>query len=251
MAERQAPARWATEEARVRWQMRKALRKSLDLSRKVERVAYDVIRSTTGVGSNTDLFHAHATLSVRCLQDLRVAGLAAMNGYVMQSWTVSASAFESANLMGFLAMKPERATAWLGHRDLTSSFINVKDSIRGTLIFLNLGESTDDRDDMVEREYDFYGRLCVAKHLHPASEQHRYWVPAEGSTRLLFTPIWTPGRARQAQLGLALANRAAAVAIWVYAKSNLTDYSGQPDVFAELAAETVEGLRTWRDVDSA
>jgi hypothetical protein len=240
------PALWVHEEAKVRREMRKGLARALQLSREIENLAYELIRATAGPSDPPELFQVHATLAVRVLQDVRVAGMAALNGYVLQSWTVAASGFEAANMMGFIANEPSRADRWLAHSDLTRSIAGVKDTIVGTLAFLGVGEDPQERDQIADAEYKLYGRLCLAKHINPIPERHRYWVPTgQGSTRLLFTPIVTPSRVRQGLLGLALANRAGVLAAWVYAKSHGADYPRLEPELLRLAERTVEALQTW------
>jgi hypothetical protein len=162
-----APQGWFVEEARYRRRIRRPLKRTLEINRDIEALSFTLIQRTPPAAVSTPLFRVHTTLAIRVLQDVRVAVIAAQNGYVMQSWTCASSAFEAANMMGFIAKDPARAELWLAHHKEEKSLAGVKDTIVATLTYLEIGSDAVARGEFVDQEYHFYRTLCMANTLTP------------------------------------------------------------------------------------
>jgi hypothetical protein len=244
--EQDAPAKWAIEEAAVSARLRPQLGPEISLAREIEGFAFEVISSIVTLRQPADVFQAHATLATRALQDLRVCVSAVLSGYTMQGWTVASCAFEAAHASGFIGEDLARAQKWLKHRQLEKSVIPVRDSIVGTFIYLEMATDASDRNRLVDNEYELYRYLCLAKHVNPVAEKYRYWVRAEKGTRLMFTPFYTPGRVREARLGLGLANRAALLATWIVARAHSASFTAIEPKLKSLANRTGQAVRDWK-----
>jgi hypothetical protein len=246
ITEREAPAKWVIEEAHVARTMRPQLQPEIALANDIETFAFSTISSLTSLRQPQDILRAHATLVTRALHDLRVCMISCLSGYTMQGWTVAASAFEAAHMAGFIGEDTARAAKWLGHLDIEKPVIGVKDAVVGTFKYLEIVADASARQQLVDNEYELYTYLCMAKHVNPIPERHRYWVEDSSGTRLLFTPFYTPGRVREARLGLGLANRSALLAGWVLARAHATPFHElEPELLA-LANRTAQAVRDWK-----
>jgi hypothetical protein len=149
--------------------------------------------------------------------------------------------------MGFLAIAPDRTSAWWSHADLGHSFCGAKAGIEGSYKYLGLGPGGE-RVHLIEHEYKLYQRLCLAKHVNPVAEKTRYFTRWDGGQQLRVTPFASDRRIREARMGLLLAARAATLAVWVFHKCHLQQGETDEPRIASLAARTLALLDTWKDV---
>ena len=133
------PNDWESTEQHVRMQLRPSIEPHRQLARDLDDLAFALLQSIRELRQPQVLFGAHAALMVRVLEDLRVCCLTAEAGYTMQTWTVAASCFEAAHTIGFLAVSPDRASAWWAHSDTEQAFCSAKAGIEGSYKFLDLG----------------------------------------------------------------------------------------------------------------
>lgn len=246
---RDAPSEWGEVEFAVEKRMDRALSEEIALGRDLEALAFEMISAVRIPEDHQELFHVHATLTVRSLQDLRCCIKTARTGYTMQCWSLAASAFEAANMAGYIGANQERATRWREHKELKYSTTNVKDSVMGTVKFFELADTPAEIEDLVERDYELYGHLCTAKHVNPVSERYRYWTGSEGMTRLTFTPVFSDTRTKEAKLGISLACRAGIVALGILGKVHLEDNEVLiSDRFRVLAKRTAKVVAGWKEL---
>ena len=229
--------------------MRGYLRPYILQAEALDALAYDLITAVTRIDGPENLFVAQTSLLTRVLQDLRVSVLCTERGYTMQGWSVTTSAFEAAHTMGYLAVNPERATAWLEHKSTSQAFCPVYSAVEGTYKHLDLGDAGAERTEFVKQEYAHYKSLCAAKHVNPIAEKTRYIRPSQKGRRLTITPILSERRVREGQFGLALACRAATLGVWLFHKSYLAPETTHFARVLSLADESTRLLLKWRDVE--
>lgn len=242
------PIDWAREEMRVRRRMQRQLASYLAIARESESLAFDLVKDLPEPRKAPEVIRVHLTLLARVIQDLRVSVLAAVRGYTMQSWTVAASCFEAAHSMGFVGDDVERARRWLEHSSLRRGPWQAYAGVEGSLKYLEVGESTTARAELVRREYELYEYLCLAKHINPIPERTRYVVRVGSSIRLLLTPFFTDRRVREARLGLALGIRAAFLALWVLHRTHYTERSAFASRLLALASNSEILISSWREI---
>ena len=231
-----SPHPWEDSEATARRSLEPALDASFAVATQCEQLAFDLLSGVQQLRHPQEVYRVHATLLARTLQDLRVCAIASRLGYTMQAWAIASSAFEAANTMGFVGTDPERAQRWLAHASQAKSFCDTHTAILGTLRFLEIADASDERNELTRREYELYQYLCMAKHVNPLAEKTRYWRSGERSLRLALTPFASERRVREARLGLALATRAAAVALWVFQRAHVANSDDDPRMLALFEA---------------
>lgn len=243
------PDDWEATERDVQRRMHRPLLEYSALVRAVDDLAFDLLKQVRQLQQPQEVFQAHITLLAQVLQDLRVASLLAQSGYVMQSWAVSASAFEAAHTMGFISADTARANQWLAYRALDRPFCHARTGIEGSFQYLEIGSQGKRRVDLVDREYTFYERLCLAKHVHPVAERTRYLGRSGRLTRLILTPYFSARRVREARLGLLMACRSATLALWVFYKAHTSQSDQERARLTALMAKTSVLLDTWKEIN--
>jgi hypothetical protein len=170
------------------------------------------------------LYRVHATLLIRALQDLRGCVLCSMAGYTVQAWSVAASAFEAAYMLGYVGRSTDRAEEWLGHSSETKSPAAVPKTVESTIELLQVEPNNPEkRAAAVSDAYGHYKYLCMAKHINPIYERDRYIFGVDGIPNLLLSPVVTKRRTSQARIGILVAIQSAHVALWAFDVMHLAE----------------------------
>lgn len=241
-----APAYWASDELHVRRRMRQSIPDAIELARDLESLAFDLLSTTIPLDERSEVLRVHATLITRVLQDLPVSVSSALFGYTMQSWTLAASSFEAANMMGFIGRSRDRAVKWLNHVDRYQNLVSVRRSVKETFDYLEIGSDLTSRQKMVDQEYSLYGQLCMAKHVNPISERNRYLFIRRKMPILRLTPIHFGTRVKEAKLGLALGTRAATLANWVFYKTHSQNDLASGTLLFDCATRSLHAVKNWK-----
>lgn len=219
---RVAARKWWRMEARTEVAMERRLSEFLDLPEAFEEVAFDLMAlvASKATVEQTEVHHVQSLLVARMLNDMRASVLLCLRGYTSQGWAVAASCFESSYSVGFIGTDQGAAKRWLAHASFQSPPWNCNDSVLRTIAFLEIGTDSLERDRLTKVEYRLYERLCMGKHANPISERNRYTAKsAEGTSRLVLTPVFTEGRLTEAKLALAVASRAVGTGLWAYLRA--------------------------------
>lgn len=242
---------WESSELWVEHRMAPRLREYRSLAHDIDDAAYAISKDMQSTSSSLDLCAAHIALLARVLQDLRVADSVMARGYTMQGWAITASAFEAAHTMGYLAADPSRATAWWKHSEMHRPFCAARVAVEGCFKYLEIGKQGAQRVRLVDREYRHYEHLCVAKHINPLSERSRYLSKSPKGTVVRFTPTVSSRRYREARFGLALACRAAITAIWVFHRAQVPGDEQAAQLVVDLGVRSGSVLANWNESDAA
>lgn len=238
---------WESAELWVQHRMAPSIVEYRRLAHDLDDAAYEITKEMTSTSSSLDLCSAHIALLARVLQDLRVADGLMARGYTMQGWAITASAFEAAHTMGYLAADPSRAVAWWQHSDPRSPFCGARTAVEGCFKYLEIGNQGAQRVRLIGREYRHYEHLCVAKHINPVSERSRYLSPSPRGTVVRFTPTVSSRRRREARFGLALACRAAITALWVFQRAQIPGDEKAARLVVDLGVRAGSVLANWND----
>ena len=205
---------WLKAEAEVASYMSQAISRGLAVSIEVERAAFRVLSSVSELRQGHEIFHAHAALLTRALQDLRACGILALRGYTMQAWAVAASGFEAAHTIGFIGEDVARAQTWHAHKDLQKVPWDVFSLVDHSYRYLGLGGAEASAVATPRTEYGLYQQLCVGKHVNPVAERLRYIM--QDDSRLVISPMYSAGKSYEAQRALALVCRASVMGLCAY-----------------------------------
>lgn len=102
-------------------------------------------------------------LIIRLCNDLRSVSLLAMPGYPTQAASLTASMYETAYTVAYIASNNNLANKWICHDDPTRPFENIKRMTREGLANLD----APDPDRQAKIEYRVYSQLCMVKHANP------------------------------------------------------------------------------------
>jgi hypothetical protein len=190
--------------------LRPFLAEYLRAIQKTDRLIYQLLASRENKPSNDRAPVVCAILLARLSNDLRACGLLASRGHILQSWTIGASALESAYGVGFVGRSEERAKRWFDHKDLAKAAWPAFDALAATLRTFDLSSN-------LENFFGSYRRLSAAKHGNPLI-QSRYGVSkSKLATRIQVDPHFGRGAARAARYGIAWTLHGAGLGMWSYA----------------------------------
>jgi hypothetical protein len=229
---------WDAAEMLVERRMKPEIAGFTCLLRDLEDLAYDVVKAATTSPQVGALIVVHHSLLTRVLHDARAAELVSRRGYTMQGWTLAASAYEAAHMMGFVGQDVSRAERWLKHTDRKNAVVATYDAVLATIRFLQVSEPGELPKDVADTEYRFYEHLCLAKHVNPLAEKTRYVGKRAGQPRLIVTPYFAGVRALEAAQGLMLASRATTTAVMVFHRV----FTAADDTFSDRLTALYERL---------
>jgi hypothetical protein len=182
----------------------------LRVTQQTDRLIYQLLASRENRPTNAKAPVVCAILLARLSNDLRACSLFASRGHILQSWTIGASALESAYSVGFVGADEQRAKRWFDHNDLQKPAWPVFDALASTLRTFDLLSN-------LENFFGSYRRLSAAKHGNPLI-QSRYGISRSGlATRIQVDPYFGKGAAAAARYGIAWTLHGAGLGMWSYA----------------------------------
>lgn len=237
---------WWSDEQTARGRFEPALADHLAKARDCEEIGFDLAKIQS-LRHPEDVFRVHATLLVRALNDLRCCTWLGVYGYTMQAWAIAASCYEAAHGLGFIGLDEERARRWLDHRDTDNAPIPAFDGVVNTLSHLGIETNSARRAELVKQEFQLYRYLCMAKHINPVPERSRYWIRGDAGLKLRFPPFFHESRLREARLGLTLAVRSAATALWIFDAAHVAAPGLVDSRITSLMESTGALLEKWHE----
>lgn len=160
--------------------------------------------------ATTSLARRVATvLLVRLSNDLRCVALLGLRGYALQAASVAATMYEVAHVVAFVGSDELRAASWADHPDPTKPFLNTRELTRHVID----GLKVDEPEAAIERSYQIYRQLCLAKHANPLLQKEHGHYAEESADVAMNGPDTSEDATRVATFALEYASRFSLIAL--------------------------------------